>query len=156
MATTMMDRAQAFLALKRIALVGVERAEKGFSRAVLRELSRRGYDVVPVNPALAEAEGRKCFARVGEIQPPVEGALIMTPPARTAEVVRDCIAAGVHGVWFHRGVGAGSVSPEALELCRAGGLQPVTDMCPFMALPDAGWFHGLHALLRGPSRMRAA
>ncbi len=53
MASEMMtDRAREFLAQKRIALVGVSRQEKDFSRMVLRELVRRGYDVVPSAPFL--------------------------------------------------------------------------------------------------------
>jgi predicted CoA-binding protein len=119
---------------------------------VFRELVRRGYDVVPVNPAMTEVEGRRCYPRVQDVQPPVEAALVMTPPARTADVVRDCVAAGVRRVWLHRGTGAGSASEEALAVCQASGLEPVVDLCPFMALPGAGWFHGAHAFLRGGGR----
>jgi predicted CoA-binding protein len=148
-ATTMMEHARAFLGAKRVALVGLERDERGFSRLVFKALLERGYDVVPVNPAMTEAQGRRCYPRVQDIQPPVEAALIMTPSARTAEVVRDCLATGVRRLWLHRGAGAGSSSPEALTLCREGGVQPVTDLCPFMAFPDPGWLHAAHRFLRG-------
>jgi predicted CoA-binding protein len=152
-----MEKARAFLDHRRVALVGVERSEKGFSRAVLRALVRHGCDVVPVNPALAgvEAEGRRCYARVQDIEPPVQGAVLMTPPARAAEVVRDCLAAGVRDVWFHRGAGPGSATLEAVAICRAAGIEPVTDLCPFMAIPGSGWFHGLHRYVRGVGRPRA-
>lgn len=40
---------------------------------LLRELLRRGYDAVPVNPALAEADGRRSYGRVSEIDPRVHG-----------------------------------------------------------------------------------
>ena len=45
------ERARAFLATRRFAVVGVSRNEKDFSRYLLRELLARGYDAVPVNPA---------------------------------------------------------------------------------------------------------
>lgn len=154
MATTMADRAREVLALERIALVGVARAEQDFSRMVLRELLRRGLDVAPVNPALAEAEGRRCFARVQDVTPPVAGVLVMTPAARSADVVRDCVAAGVRHVWFHRGAGRGAASPEAIALCRANGIEPVTGLCPFMVLPAAGFIHRVHALVRGARKVR--
>lgn len=152
MPETMLDRARAFLACKRVALVGLERDERGFSRAVFKELLKRGYDVVPVNPALAEAGGRRCFARIQDIQPPVEAALLMTPAARTAGAVRDCLEAGVHTLWLHRGAGPGSASPEAFALCAGAGVKPVSDLCPFMALPGAGMLHGLHGFFRGGDR----
>jgi predicted CoA-binding protein len=148
MSESMLERARSFVALRRIALVGLERSEKGFSRVVFRALAQRGCEVVAVNPALAQAEGRRCYARVQDIDPPVQGALLMTPPGSTAQAVRDCLDAGVRHIWFHRGVGKGSATPEAIELCRKGGVQPIVDLCPFMALPEQGWFHGLHGFLR--------
>lgn len=152
---TMLEKAQAFLALRRIALVGLSREPKDFSRYLFDELVRRGYDVVPVNPALAEVAGRRSFARVSEIAPPVQGALLLTPGARSAEAVRDCIAAGVRSLWLHRGAGAGSATPEALAAAREAGVEPVTGICPFMALPGAGWFHRVHGFFRGAHRMPA-
>ncbi len=144
-----LDGARAFLASRRIAVVGVSRNEKDFSRLVLRELARRGYDVVPVNPALPEVEGLRAWAAVSAIQPPVDAALILTPPTATDAVVRDAIAAGVRKVWLHRGAGgAGSATPEALALCDASGVDVVHDLCPFMALPDAGFPHRAHAFFR--------
>jgi predicted CoA-binding protein len=145
---TMVDRAQRFLAHRRIALVGASREEQAFSRIVLGELLRRGYDVVPVTPAAEEIAGHRCFGRVQDIQPPVEAALVMTAPAKTAEVVEDCVRAGVRDVWLHRGAGPGAGSPAALEICRANGIVPVTDLCPFMALPNAGVAHRVHHFFR--------
>ena len=52
-----------FLAHRRFAFVGVSRSPDDFSRHLLRELLNRDYDVVPVNPALAEVEGRRCYRR---------------------------------------------------------------------------------------------
>jgi len=153
MPTTMQDRGRAFLELSRIALVGLSRDPRDFSRTIFRELVERGYDVVPVNPGLDEVEGRRSWARVSEVAPPVQGALLLTPPARSAEAVRDCIAAGVRQLWLHRGAGAGSASPEALSAARAAGVEPVTDLCPFMALEGAGWFHRVHGFFRGAHRM---
>jgi predicted CoA-binding protein len=155
MSTTMMDRARAFLALRRIAFVGLSRDPRDFSRLVFDELLKRGYDVVPVNPAPGEIAGRRAFARVSEIAPPVQGALLLTPPARSAEAVRDCIAAGVRELWLHRGAGAGSATLEALAAAREAGVEPVSGLCPFMALPDAGWLHRAHGFLRGAHRMPA-
>jgi uncharacterized protein len=149
---TMLDKAHRFFAHKRIAFIGVSRDEKDFSRGMLRDLSQRGYDVVPVHPAVEAMDGRRCFARVQDIVPPVEAALVMTPPARTADAVKDCVRAGVRDVWLHRGTGPGSASPEALEACHASGIEPVTDLCPYMALPNAGLVHRIHRFFSRSAR----
>jgi hypothetical protein len=154
--STTREAGQAFLARRRFALVGASRDERSFSRYVLRELLRRGYEVVPVNPSVAEIEGRRCFARIQDVTPPVDAALIMTPPERTDDAVTDCLAAGVRHVWMHRGGGPGAATPAAVARCRAASVEPILDLCPFMALPDAGWFHRVHGLLRGVGRRPAS
>ncbi len=143
-----LDDARRFLRANRIAVVGVSRREDDFSRVVLRELAKRGYDVVAVHPAMGEADGRPCFARVQDVWPPPEAALIMTSPRVTEQVVRDCAAAGVRQVWMHRGGGPGAVSERALAFCAARGIDAVRDLCPFMALPGAGFPHRVHAFFR--------
>jgi len=137
-----------FLSCRRVAVVGVSRDPKDFSRAVFRAFVERGYDAVPVNPAGGEAEGRRSVARVGDVQPPPEAALLLTPPAATAQVVRECAEAGVRRVWMHRGGGQGAVSASALALCRERGLEVVDGECPFMFLPHAGFVHGVHRFFR--------
>ena len=137
-----------FLQLRRLAFVGVSRHPRDFSRALFRDLIGRGYDVVPVNPHGVEALGRRSFARVQDIDPPVEGALIMTPRAQTEGAIKDCVAAGVRLVWLHRGAGQGSVTPDALEICEEHGLDVVPGACPYMYLEYPGFFHSAHAFLR--------
>jgi predicted CoA-binding protein len=97
-----------FLAQKRIAMVGISREPASLSVNLFKELCRRGYDVIPVNPNTAEALGRRCFARVQEIQPPVDAALLMTSPTITEAVVRDCADAGIRRVWMYRAGGEGA------------------------------------------------
>ena len=137
-----------FLAQKRIAMVGISREAGDFSVSLYRELCARGYDVVPVNPAAKEVMGKKCYARVQDIEPPVEGALLMTSSAITEQVVGDCVEAGIRRVWMYRAGGAGAVSEEALELCREKGIRVVPGECPFMFLPQSGGVHRVHGWFR--------
>ena len=137
-----------FLAQKRIAMAGISRDPKSFSANLFEELCRRGYDVVPVNPNTAEVQGRRCFARVQDIQPPVEAALLMTSPGATEKVVHDCAEADIRRVWMYRAAGKGSVSAKAVAFCRGRGIQLVPGQCPFMFLPDAAGFHRFHGFVR--------
>lgn len=147
-----LDSARRFLDLKRIAIVGVSRDEKDFSRSLLRELLARGYDAVPVNPGVSSIDGRPCFARLEDVRPPVAGALVLTAPTATDEVLRDCLAAGVRRVWLHRGAGAGAASASARAFCAEHGIEAVVDLCPFMVLPRAGFPHRVHAFFRRHGR----
>ncbi len=137
-----------FLAQKRIAMAGISRDPASFSVALFKELCRRGYDVVPVNPNVAEVQGRRCFARVQDIQPPVAAALLMTSPEATETVVNDCAEAGIRRVWMYRAGGKGAVSAKAVAFCRERGIQVVPGECPFMFLPHAAGYHRLHGFVR--------
>jgi predicted CoA-binding protein len=137
-----------FLAQKRIAMVGISRDPANFSVKLFEELCRRGYDVVPVNPNLAEVQGRRCFARVQDVQPPVEAVLLMTSPKVTETVARDCAEADIPRVWMYRAGGKGAVSRKAVAFCEERGMRVVPGQCPFMFLPDAAGFHRFHGLIR--------
>lgn len=149
MATTTTKRQiDDFLALKRLALVGVSRDPKEFSFGVWQEFRKRGYDVVPVNPKTMEIDGQPCYAQVQDIQPPVQGALVMTPPRVTERVVADCADAGIQHVWLHRGGGVGAVSTRAVTYCAEHDIDVVAGQCPFMFLPGTPFFHGMHGFVR--------
>lgn len=137
-----------FLAQKRFAMVGISREPHSFSVALFEELCRRGYDVVPVNPHTPNVLGRRCFARLQDIQPPIAAVLLMTSPAITDKVVADCAEAGVRMVWMYRAAGSGAVSPNAIAFCQERGMQVVPGQCPFMFLPAAGAIHRLHGIVR--------
>jgi predicted CoA-binding protein len=143
-----MARVREFLGQHRLAIVGVSQRPKDFSRALFREFRERGYDAVPVNPAAQEIDGQRCFARVQDIQPPVAGVLLMTSPAATESVVRDCAEAGIPRVWMYRATGAGAVSAEAVGFCESKGISVIPGECPFMFLPEGAWFHRFHGWVR--------
>lgn len=136
-----------FLGQRRVAVVGLSRKPDDFSRYVFRELRNRHYDVVPVNPSGGEIDGQACFARVQDVLPAVDGALLMTSPEVTDEVVKDCAEAGVSRVWMHRGVGPGAVSEQATVFCREHGIEVVAGACPLMFLPEAGLAHRIHGAI---------
>jgi predicted CoA-binding protein len=142
-----MEAVQTFLGLRRIAVVGVSSQPSDFSRILFRELRQRGYDVVPVNPKLQEVDGTRCYARVADVAPAVEGALLMTSPAVTEQIVHELADCGVKYAWMYRAVGHGAVSKPAADYGAAHGLTMVIGECPFMFLENAGFPHNLHRLL---------
>ena len=139
-----------FLALKRLAVVGVSRDPKHFSYVVWQELRQRRYEAIPVNPNATAIDGQRCYARVQDIEPPVQGVLVMTPSSATAQVVRDCVEAGIGHVWMHKGAGGGpgAVDPAAVALCEEHGIELVAGHCPYMFLPGTPFFHGIHRFFK--------
>jgi uncharacterized protein len=156
-----LETVEDFLAQKRIAMVGVSRSPADFSISLFQELSKRGYDMVPVNPNAKEVLRRKCFACVQDIEPPVDAALLMTSPVATEAVVRDCAEAGIRRVWMHRAGGDGAVSDQAVQFCQEHNIKVIPGECPLMFLPRSATVHRLHGFIRRitgryPKHTRAA
>lgn len=127
-----------FLGVKRLAIAGVSRNPRDFTRMLFREFQSLGYDVVPVNPNLTEVEGVPCVARIADISPPVEAVLLLTPTGTNSHLAQDCVAAGIRKIWMYR----------AAEAPQAEGISVIAGECPFMFLPETGLIHRFHGFCR--------
>jgi uncharacterized protein len=135
-----------FLAQKRIAVVGASRDPKDFNARMFHTLRERGYDAVPVNPNAAEIDEVRCYARLQDVAPPVQAALVLTKSEAAERVVEDCREAGVARVWLY-GTSGNPNSPRAVEFCRANSMAVVPGFCPHMFLAGASWYHRFHGAL---------
>lgn len=121
-----------FLAGKRFAVAGVSRDPRQAANLIFRKLRSSGYDVIPVNPNAAEVEGARCYADLGQVEGALDGVLVATHPRVAVDLVRQCAERGVPRVWFHRAIGEGSVSDEAIRACRDRGMACIVGGCPLM------------------------
>ena len=123
-----------FLSQKRIAVAGVSRNAGGAhaSNGIYSRFKERGYEVFAVNPKTDEVEGDRCYPNLAAIPGGVDAVLLATHPEVAAEVVRECGELGIGRVWMHRSFGQGSVSEEAVALCREHGIRVIPGACPMM------------------------
>lgn len=121
-----------FLAARHLAVAGVSRDPQQPANHIFRRLKDTGHTVWAVNPSADEVEGGPCYPDLAAVPGPVEGVVIATPPAAAPEVVRACAELGIGRVWMHRSFGTGSVSDEAVALCRERGIQVIVGGCPMM------------------------
>ena len=136
----------AFLAGRRFAVVGVSQNPQDFSRALVKEMRDKGYEIVPVRPGLEEVDGQKAYSRVQDVPGRLDGVIVMTSAERAKSVVRDCAEAGVKRVWLSRVTGDGAVSEEAVSFCKEHGIEVVPGECPLMFL--GGSIHDMHRSYR--------
>lgn len=134
-APTLETKIHDFLAQKRIAVAGVSRDKSHHPAAnlIYNRLKQTGHDVFPVNPQMQSFEGDRCYPNLQSIPGGVDGAVVITRPEITQQIVRDCDAAGVRRVWMHESLAKGSsVSPEAVEYCRQHNINVIAGACPMM------------------------
>jgi uncharacterized protein len=86
-----------------IAIVGATDHPEKFGSIIYRNLKRKGYHVVPVNPSWTSVDGDPCFASVSDL--PVKPDIInfVTQPDVTLRVLRDCLSNHFMTVWIQPG-----------------------------------------------------
>jgi uncharacterized protein len=131
---------EGFLAQKTIAMAGVSRDSKSFSANAMKELTTKGYTVIPVNPNAESIGDRKCYPSLAKLPQKVGGVLVCTAPAHTEAVVREAAAAGIARIWIQQG----AQSEEALAFCREKSLPAVSRQCILMYAEPVGSIHGFH------------
>jgi predicted CoA-binding protein len=138
-----------FLAGQRIAVIGASDDKANFGATIYRALREYGYDVVAVNPNAEAVAGDRCYADLGSVPAPIDGAIVMVNQALAVDVVRACAEHHVHRVWLFKGLGGpGALSDEAVQLCRDNSIDVVAGACPLMFLEPVGWFHKVHRSVR--------
>jgi predicted CoA-binding protein len=115
------------LTTRRIAVVGASDRPDRPSHGVFGFLLARGYDAVPVNPALAgrEIHGRLVLARLDEAGP-LDMVDVFRRSAEAGAVVDEAIRLGARSVWLQLGV----MDAAAAARAQAAGLSVVMDRCP--------------------------
>lgn len=142
--TTLDTKVKDFLAQKRIAVAGVSRNKRHHpvGNLIYDRLKKSGHQVFAVNPQMTTFEGERCYPDLQSIAGGVDGVVIITRPATTEKIVRDCNKAGVRRVWMHQSVGKStSVSAEAVEYCRQHDISVIAGACPMMYGDDVDFGH---------------
>jgi predicted CoA-binding protein len=103
------------------------------SHRIAALLQRRGYRVIPVNPAVDEVLGERCYPSLRDV-PESEGVEVVDLFRRSSEVaphVEEAIEIGARAVWMQLGV----IDRVAASRAREAGLRVVMDRCPAIELP---------------------
>ena len=101
------------------------------SHRIARLLQTRGFRVIPVNPALGEILGERCYPSLGDIEEPVDVVDVFRRSSEAGAHVDEAIEIGARGVWLQLGV----IDEAAVARARAAGLRAVMDRCPAIELP---------------------
>ena len=110
-----------------IAMVGASPSWNRPSHFVLKYMQRKGYRVIPVNPAAAGQElcGERVFASLEEIPGSVDLVDVFRNSQAAGPITDQAIAKGAKVVWMQLTVR----NDEAAARARAAGLAVVMDRC---------------------------
>ncbi len=116
---------QTILELKTIAVVGISDNPEKPSNFVAKFLEEHGYKIIPVNPNLAEWEGKKCYPDLLSIPEKIDVVDIFRRPEAIPPIVDEAIAIKAKVVWMQEGI----VNEAAAAKARDAGIEVVMDRC---------------------------
>ncbi|MCX7022545.1 MAG: CoA-binding protein [bacterium] len=128
----MREAIAAFFRSKAIAVAGASRDEGKFGFKVYRRLKSLGrYTVYPVNPLADAIDGDRCFKNLAALPERPDAVIFITPPPRTAAVMREALELGVKTFWMQ----PGADGPEAVRLAEEAGASLVYGRCVLITDP---------------------
>jgi uncharacterized protein len=123
--------------VKTIAMVGASADRTKFSYGVLRVLHETGYDMIPVNPTLADKEirGLPVYPSLSAIDRPVDMVEVFRRSEDLPEIARQAVEIGAKVLWSQIGVR----NDEAARIAEDAGMKVVMDRCPKIELFRPFW-----------------
>lgn len=109
----------------RIAVVGASNDPDKYGNIIVKNLMKRGYDVIPVNLTESSIAGLPVYRSLAEVPKPVHIVDVVTPPAVTRQILEDAAAAGTGLVWLQDG----SFDDSVLAAAASAPFKTVHDAC---------------------------
>lgn len=142
LAGTVYDRLRILTTCRNIAMVGLSSNPYQPSAFAGIYLAANGYNIIPVNPSQAGKRilGERVYARVDEIDQPVDIVDVFRPASEAPDIARHAVKIGAKVLWLQLGV----ISEEAAKIAREAGLEVVMDRC--CKIEHARFFGGLRTI----------
>jgi predicted CoA-binding protein len=132
-----------FLEGKNFAVAGVSRSGKKFGNTVYTELKKKGYHVFPINPSAETIDGERCYTSLATLPNPVDGIVVVLPPAQAEDVVEQAYQSGIHNIWLQQG----AQSEKTVQFCQNHGMNVVAGECILMFAKPVESFHRFHRFI---------
>jgi len=120
-----------FFEPRSVAILGSLRELAGEAFAVVHNMLQWGYegDIYPINPSYSEVLGIKAYPTVNDVEGPIDLAMVITPPATLAGIIRQCAEKGIRAViigtegFAETGEAGAKHQRELVDLARSLGIR---------------------------------
>ena len=131
------------LAPKSIAVIGATERKRSVGRTVMTNLIEGGFagKIFPVNPIQETILGKKAYANVAALPEVPDLAVIITPPKTVPGIIKECAAAGIHGViiisagFKEIGLEGAALEQQVLAEAKRGNIRIVGPNCLGVMVP---------------------
>jgi acetyltransferase len=135
---------QPFFAPRRVAVIGATDKPGSVGRAVVENLAGFSGELLLVNRRHSEVLGRPTLARIADLPPGTDLAIVVTPAPTVPEILRECTAAGIGAAviisagFKETGAEGQALEHELLAIARASGMRLIGPNCLGLMVPASG------------------
>lgn len=116
--------------IKTIAVFGSSPKEDRPSYKVSKELQKRGYEIIPINPNYSEILGEKVYKNLDEVEEKIDLALYFVASDKVLPLIKNAIEKKVSYIWLQEGV----ISVEGQELSEENNIAFMMNRCIYKEL----------------------
>lgn len=131
-----------FLASKKYAIAGVSRDKKKFANVIFKELKKKGFDIIPINPNIDIFEGEKCYKNPSELPSDTDAIIVVTNPVSTENIVVEAVNKGIKQIFIQQG----AHNDAAVSYAEKHGANIISKKCILM-IASPGGLHKIHQTL---------
>lgn len=111
--------------VKNIAVVGLSPDPARPSHGVAAAMQQFGFKIIPVRPVAAKILGEKSFARLSDVDVPIDLVNVFRAAEFVDAIVDECIALRLRALWIQDGI----VNEPAARRARDAGMTVIMDRC---------------------------
>lgn len=108
-----------------LAVIGLSDDPRKPSHSVSAYMQRAGYRILPVNPAVSEVLGERCYASLHDLPEKPDVVNVFRLPRYIPAIVDEMIELGLRDLWVQLGI----VNLAAAEVAERAGMRVVMDRC---------------------------
>ena len=115
---------------KSIAMIGVSNDTTKASTIVMKYMQKYGFKVYPVNPSAKGQKilGEEVFAKITEINQPVDIVDVFRPSIEALDIAKDTVAIKAKVLWLQLGI----KNEEAKKIVEKNNIEYIEDRCTKM------------------------
>lgn len=134
---------QNFIGNKKVALIGVSRSNAKFGNAILKDLTKRGYQVFPIHSEISNIDGIVCYNSLSGIPDGVENLIISAKPDKAEKIIPEAAKSKIKRIWLQQG----SSSENVIRLCKENNIDFVQKRCILMFAEPVDSIHKFHRFI---------
>jgi len=107
------------------ALVWASTNPEKYGNIIFKDLTKKWYHIIPINPKESSIEGIICYPNISTIPTRPDMVIFVTPPTITLSILQECKQIGIDTVRFQ----PGASDQSCIQFCQDHAIHCTADAC---------------------------